>query len=991
MPVTSPDSVFKVLADRFYEKIKGETPTVYDPNYWQGRLLEYSMRDEKFRTNLFRFVDLLPALKTGSQISRHVNEYFAGNGNSKSGAIDLLLKAATFGPFSGFGSIAVRKGVTQLAERFIIGKDIESALKTAAKLHDEDFALTIDQLGEATLSYPEAKNYQKAYINLIKQFGDRTAKWHDNPIITNNHFGAIPVGNISLKLSGIEPNLDSVDPVGSVDRLKKALLPILMIAKEKNVFVNLDMEQWEYHGITYDLFEEITATPELRGWPHLGVVAQAYLKNSEQDLKRLISLAKNRGAPVTVRLVKGAYWDYEVINARAKGFDCPVYTEKVETDYNFEKLTELLFENIDHMHPAIASHNHRSVLNAIATAESKGIPNNSFEIQMLYGMAEPERKAIRDLGHRIRLYAPVGELLPGIGYLVRRLLENTSNTSFLRMSYHEGFDKGELLKKPVPAEQPEETIKMISGDLDTAFQNVPNTDFTERAAYKTYKDSMENIKAEFPIKAPVAVNNVERWKGETFRRFDPGSNDLLVGETVIPTLEDVEKAVLSANNAMPEWSGMDVVDRAVYIEKLGEIIENHRSRLAALEAYEVGKTWREADADISEAVDFCHYYARRAVMELSAGPQSDIAGEENELRYKGRGPTAVIAPWNFPLAILCGMTTAALVAGNSVIMKPSGNSSLVGYELYKMLKEVGLPMGVVHFIPGAGRLVGERLAQHPLIAQIAFTGSKEVGLGIIEKAAKVAPGQPQIKRVICEMGGKNGIIIDDDADLDEAVSGVLKSAFGYAGQKCSACSRVIVVGEDTYDSVVERLKNACDGIIIAPACNPETQLGPVVDAEVYKRLLDVINSPGAGAEAIYIGDKSKAPSSGYYVPPAVFAVTDEQHPLMQKEFFGPIVAVMKVNSFDEALKVATSTEYALTGGLFSRSPVNIEKARKSYVVGNLYINRGITGALVHRQPFGGFGMSGIGTKAGGPGYLLNFAEPQSISENSMRRGFAPDE
>lgn len=426
--------------------------------------------------------------------------------------------------------------------------------------------------------------------------------------------------------------------------------------------------------------------------------------------------------------------------------------------------------------------------------------------------------------------------------------------------------------------------------------------------------------------------------------------------------------------------------RAALLERLADRLLADRFALAALQTFEAAKPWQEADADVAEAIDFCRYYASQARCELAPRAQDRRPGETSLLLYEGRGPTAVIAPWNFPLAILCGMSAAALVAGNPVLLKPAEQTSAVAHALYERLMAAGFPPEVVHFLPGRGEQVGACLVAHPQVAQIAFTGSKEVGLAILAEAARVRPGQVQLKRVVCEMGGKNAILIDEDADLDEAVAGVVRSAFGYAGQKCSACARAIAVGA-AYPPFVARLVEACRSLAIAPAHSPACQLGPVIDEDSWKRLRARIADPGPGAVPLYVG---QAPAGGFYVAPALFAVQDPGHCLMQEELFGPVLAVMRVDSFAEALAVANSTEFALTGAVYSRSPTHLEEARRDFRVGNLYLNRPCTGALVHRHPFGGFKMSGAGTKAGGPHYLLNFAEPRCVAENIARHGFVPE-
>jgi RHH-type proline utilization regulon transcriptional repressor/proline dehydrogenase/delta 1-pyrroline-5-carboxylate dehydrogenase len=365
-----------------------------------------------------------------------------------------------------------------------------------------------------------------------------------------------------------------------------------------------------------------------------------------------------------------------------------------------------------------------------------------------------------------------------------------------------------------------------------------------------------------------------------------------------------------------------------------------------------------------------------------------VPGEMSHLFYEPRGVTAVIAPWNFPLAISTGMISAALVTGNTVVYKPSSQSFVIGSMIYKIFQQARLPHGVLNFLSGPGSEIGDFLVTHPDVALIAFTGSKEVGLRIIELAGKTPEGVMHVKNVVAEMGGKNAIIVDADADLDEAVVHILQSAFGYQGQKCSACSRLIVL-EENYDKLIRRLKDAAESIELGHTEAPEHIMGAVIDAAAKKRILHYIEIGKKEGKCLlerYIPD-----SNGHVVPLTILTDIRPEHRIAQEEIFGPVLAIIKVRDFDEALKVANNTQYALTGGLFSRSPENIARARREFRVGNLYINRGCTGALAGRHPFGGFKMSGVGSKTGGPDYLLQFMVPRNVAENTLRRGFAPME
>jgi RHH-type proline utilization regulon transcriptional repressor/proline dehydrogenase/delta 1-pyrroline-5-carboxylate dehydrogenase len=460
----------------------------------------------------------------------------------------------------------------------------------------------------------------------------------------------------------------------------------------------------------------------------------------------------------------------------------------------------------------------------------------------------------------------------------------------------------------------------------------------------------------------------------------------MVGRFGRATPEHANQAVAAALRAFPAWRDTPVERRAQYLLDAANVLRRRRFELAAWEVYECAKQWRESDADIVEAIDFCEFYAHE-MKQLARPRLRNVSGEDNAYFYEPRGVCVVIAPWNFPLAILCGMTTAALVTGNTVIMKPAEQSSIVAAKLMEVFLEVGLPPGVLHYLPGIGEEVGPVLVGHRDTAIIAFTGSLNVGLLINRQAADMQPGQTHVKRVIAEMGGKNAIIVDEDADMDEAVSGVVDSAFGYQGQKCSACSRVIIE-RSKHDSFLARVVEATRSLAIGPAEDPGAFVGPVIDEEAFRRLQAAIERGKSEARLAFAGDVRELADEGYYIPPHIFANVSPSSFLGQQELFGPVLSVLSAENLDHALEIANGVPYALTGGLYSRSPAHIARVRRDFRVGNLYINRKITGALVDRQPFGGFKLSGIGSKAGGPDYLLQFALPRTITENTLRRGFA---
>jgi RHH-type transcriptional regulator, proline utilization regulon repressor / proline dehydrogenase / delta 1-pyrroline-5-carboxylate dehydrogenase len=520
------------------------------------------------------------------------------------------------------------------------------------------------------------------------------------------------------------------------------------------------------------------------------------------------------------------------------------------------------------------------------------------------------------------------------------------------------------------------------------FHVEPLTDFSRAEARRAMDAALAQVMAQLGRTYLPIVNGQTVPTTATFDSLDPSHSKQIVGRCGRTSVEQAQDAVAAATTAFPAWRDTDPAKRADYLFRAAEVMRRRRLTLAAWQVYECGKPRREADADVAESIDYCEFYGRE-MLRLAASRRRDVPGEENSYFYEPRGVTVVIAPWNFPMAILCGMTTAAAVTGNTAIMKPAEQSTVIGAKLMEVFQEVGLPPGVVAFLPGVGEEIGPLLVDHPAVALIAFTGSRGVGLHINRQAAEVRSGQQHIKRVLAELGGKNAILVDDDADMDEAVHGVVASAFGYAGQKCSACSRVIVL-ESVYDAFVARLVEATRSLKVAPAEDPGCTVGPVIDADAHQRILAAVEKGKGEGRLVYAGELGTLKDEGYYVAPHIFADVPPAASIAQEEIFGPVLAVLRARDLDQALEIANGTSYALTGGLFSRSPEHISRIRREFRVGNLYINRKITGALVDRQPFGGFKMSGIGSKAGGPDYLLQFVLPRTITENTLRRGFAPD-
>ena len=986
---------------RIFELIDRHPQPLFTKAGLYQRVMELSMRDEDFKVQMFRFVDVLPSLQRSRDIVQHLDEYFA---EMRNGALLRTgVRVAKMAPW--ISAFVLRRNVAGMARQFIAGKNPQDVTKTLRRRYQQKIGFTVDLLGEAVVSEKEADAYATRCLELLEHLARETRDWRDPLGETVELF---PVVNLSAKISALSPQVTPRD----MAQLTEKLRPIVRRAKELGAFVNFDMESFSLKNLTLKLFKSLFTEPEFRDWPHAGIVIQAYLRESEKDLVDLLEWGRARGTRFGVRLVKGAYWDYETLRSTRNGWPVPVFQQKPESDANFEKLSRILLENHSIVTPAFGSHNVRSIAAAQAIAHELEVPPSRFEFQLLYGMAAPIKRALVDLGYRVREYCPVGELLSGMSYLVRRLLENTSNEGFLRAKFAENVSEQELLRAPtevlrqsrngpphstltttmttVTATQDRQQTREIS--LETppgeTYENAPLTNFAYPENQEKMRTALREVRERFGREYPLVINGEKVFTGKTIPSLNPSAPDQVVGDVAEAGIEEADRAVEAARAAFEKWRWTPFEERCQLLERAADIMERRRFELSALEVYEVGKPWSEADGDLREAIDFCLYYAQQ--MRLIGRPRltQRVPGEESYYHYWPRGVAFVIAPWNFPLAILTGMTTAALVTGNAVIFKPAETSAVIGAMLMEILEEAGAPPGAVNFLPGKGSVMGAHLVDHKDVDLIAFTGSREVGLRIFESAGITRPGQRHLKHVICEMGGKNAVIIDSDADLDEAIVDCTYSAFGYQGQKCSAMSRLILL-EDNYERVMERLVAAAASVRVGNPEDPGVVVGPVIDKNAYQRILEYIEIGKSEAKLAF--QRAEVPPHGYFIPPTIFTDVKPHMRIAREEIFGPVVSVIKVRDLDEAIAVANGTDYALTAGFFSRSPANIEYARARIEAGNVYINRGCTGAIVGRHPFGGFKMSGGGTKAGGHDYLLHFLLPRVVTENVTRHGFAPED
>ena len=982
--ISSPlEPIVSRIGEQLARLSAGRTPTLFEGRWWSHTALNLAMHDSHFKTQLFRFIDLLPSLKDDEQVLALAREYL-GDADTALFVTHWGLQALSATSLGArLSGKAIRSQVEHMARTFIAGATIEDAAPRLTNLWQQGRAWSVDLLGEATISDREADQYRDRCMKALTLLAREAVLSPPLPLLERDHLGPIPRVQLSVKISALSPHLDPIDPEGSYHSVAERLRPIIDLAMRLPASLIFDMEQAETKVLLVDIFTRLFAEPSYKDYPYAGLALQSYHRETAADIEGLLVWVRRRGVPIAIRLVKGAYWDSDTIRYRQRGWAIPLFEHKAETDASYESLTNLLLSQSLLIRPAFGTHNLRTLAYIEAVAESLKLPPESWEYQMIFGMAEPFQHAVTQYGRRLRLYTPVGDLLPGMAYLVRRLLENTSNESFLRKEYVESQSLSALLAPPVPERlSQKEPLQSQPASLQE-FRNEPHRDFSQADNRTSMMQALATVRPQLG-REWIPPSGGMRLTGPLIESRNPGRPDEVVGRLSSASLLDVEHAVRRASQVWGSWRDTTMERRVEIMRATASLMRRRRDELAAWEIVECGKPWREADADVAEAIDFLEFYA--ATWHRIASPRrlGQDPGELNERFYSPRGVTVVIAPWNFPLAIPTGMVSAGLVTGNPVLFKPSERSPMMGHWLSEILWEAGLPEGVLICLPG-GPDIGRALACHPDIATIAFTGSKDVGLGLLKDAGTVMPDQHMIRRVLAEMGGKNAIIVDETADLDDAITGVVASFTGYSGQKCSACSRAIVHAA-IYDRFLDRLKEAVLSLKVGNPEEPGTQVGPVIDRRAQSKIQDYIEIGKKEARLLVEG---RVTEPGWYLGPTVFADVAPTHRVAQEEIFGPILSVMKAASFQEALTLANSTAYALTGGVYSRSPGNLELARQQFDVGNLYLNRPITGALVGRQPFGGHRLSGVGAKAGGEEYLTQFVVTRVVSEQTLRRGFAP--
>ncbi|WP_419534792.1 bifunctional proline dehydrogenase/L-glutamate gamma-semialdehyde dehydrogenase PutA [Endozoicomonas sp.] len=920
---------------------------------------------------------LVNASTWGLLLTGKVVNLDAGEDSSAGGVIGKLVNR--------MGEPVIRQAVNQamkiMGRHFVLGRTISEALKNGLKQREKGYTYSFDMLGESALTMEDARRYHDEYLAAIRAVASEPDQ------------KSSPRAGISIKLSALHPRYEVAQKERVFKELVPALLDLVREARAGNVAINMDAEEQDRHELFLEVFERVYRHPDSRGWGGLGLVIQAYGKRALPSLCWLSALAREQGDRIPVRLVKGAYWDSEIKLCQQQGLPgYPVYTRKESTDVAYLVCAKfLLSEPVrDTLYPQFASHNAHTVASVLTMAEQ--LNASDFEFQRLHGMGDALYNQVLN-NHRqpVRIYAPVGSHKDLLPYLVRRLLENGANSSFVHRLVDAKTPVASLVQHPVETLKnrvcfQNDQIAMPRDIYGPERKNSLGVNIDVDSQWQPFHQTVKGFMAHDWHQGPwVNGQSVVHTKNATegTEVSCPYDRAQLAGHLSWSSEDQVEAAMDAAVRAFDAWDATPAEQRAICLERLADLLEEHREELVALCHREAGKTLHDAIDEVREAVDFCRYYANQAREKFSSsnvmpGP----TGESNELRLSGRGVFLCISPWNFPLAIFLGQVTAALAAGNTVIAKPAEQTSLIAGRALELMLEAGIPGGAIQLLPGDGRQIGSRLVADPRIAGVAFTGSTETAR-VINLALANRPGP--IVPLVAETGGQNAMIVDSTALPEQVVKDVLLSAFGSAGQRCSAL-RVLYVQKDIADRIIDLLRGAMKELSIGNPSLHSTDIGPVIDEGARQSLNNHIERMKKEATLLAECELSAECANGTFIAPVAFEIDHIDQ--LEKEHFGPVLHVIRYDAkqLPEVIDQINSTGYGLTLGIHSRNEVTATFIEERVKVGNIYINRNQTGAVVGVQPFGGQGLSGTGPKAGGPHYLQRFATEQTLSINTTAVG-----
>jgi RHH-type transcriptional regulator, proline utilization regulon repressor / proline dehydrogenase / delta 1-pyrroline-5-carboxylate dehydrogenase len=939
--------------------------------------------DSQTQTLLIR--DKIGSIEWGDTLSKS-DTFFSKLTSLGLATTDALLnwgfnQKGFFGALSSLGrklsEPVIRQSIGQamklLGHQFVMGETIDDALKRAQSAERKGYRHSYDMLGEGAKTMVDAHHYFETYLQAIQ----RVAGYKN----TSDIFGQ---PSVSIKLSALHPRYELAQKHRIHQELLPKLIELTRTAKDQGIGLTIDAEESERLDLSLEIIKSIAEDPKLKGWDGFGLAVQAYQKRGHAVIDWIAELGAQLNRRFCVRLVKGAYWDSEIKKTQERGLvDYPVFTRKVYTDISYQACAQKMFAASQFIYPQFATHNAYTLATILELAHAG---KHSFEFQRLHGMGEALYEQIVSHDVPCRVYAPVGKHKDLLAYLVRRLLENGANTSFVNKIYDQTIPIESMITDPAEEAlsyscHSHPKVPLPKHMFQPTRFNSEGYDLMDQAKLTALQHTLQEVSATFPHVIHPILSNQIHTEREVSKLFDPANPSHLISECALASLPEITAALTTASEYYEQWNQTSVETRAKQLEDLADHLEQQFTTFMSYLVYESGKTLPDANAEVREAIDFCRYYAHQArIHQGKPLPLPGPTGEINEMTLHGRGVFVCISPWNFPLAIFLGQVAAALVSGNCVIAKPAQQTPLVAYHVCRLAHQVGIPVAALQFLPAKGSLLGQYLLPDHRVSGVAFTGSTEIAWQINQTLAQ---RQTAIAPLIAETGGINAMIVDSTALPEQVVNDVITSAFQSAGQRCSAL-RLLFIQEEVADRIIEMLIGAMAELRVGHPSLIACDIGPVIDAKAQKELLDHINSLKSTANLLF--EVPLNAKTGYFIAPQAWEIPHASE--LTKEVFGPILHIVRFPSgtIPEVMAQINAKGYGLTLGLHSRVEATITLVRNLCKSGNFYVNRSMIGAVVGVQPFGGEGLSGTGPKAGGPYYLPRFCTEHTFTQDTTAAG-----
>ena len=949
------------------DRLKRRSPTMLDEAWWQDRMLLWAAWDSGVREQMYRFAAAYPSLRDYRSITRHLNEIYDFVAKESGPCERLAPEVPEENMILGRAMVwGIRRNFGRLARRFVASPETTELVNLLDDLRGQGHAAVLKLVATDPVTADDADRIANQYEEWLGEFQQETLFWPDVRQLDFDHHGPIPRLPILVQASKLEPVAFTDNDYPA--RLKKRITGLLKQALENGTSILFDVEPCRHEHTVLTMILDLLAKKPFRELTNVGLSIAADRVNAEDTLAEISARIEKRGTPIRLRLLECCRTNEESILHRYYNWPVPV-DSVANSRARFERLVNSALAQTDCLLPIVCSHRLRPISNALALSEAANLPTAAIEFEFPMGFGHDIGRLLVEQGHRVRTNVPVGPEVESLALLAREMLRNPSCDFIVQDHQDLEKDTEELLMKP---EETDATDK-----LETAtFSNEPLLDFGSEDERDALDAALEEVQSQLGNDYALLINGRAEDGRSHITSRNPAQPKEIIGTVAAASADQVSEAIDAARRAWLQWAKNSTNWRAEYLELIAAEFRNRRHEMMAWCMLECGMCRADANREVTSAIDFCMYYAWQ-IRHLDCVQQIAAPGESTEVVFRSRGVAVIISPASSPLAVLAGMTAAAIVAGNTAVIKPAEQASVVAWQFADLCMNAGIPDGVVNLLTGSGEELGPTLAGSPNVDIVAFTGSRTAGMEVNFAAAQHESTGRGVKRIVAQLNGNNAAIVDDDVDIDAAVAGVMSSAFAFSGQQCFHVSRLITVG-NVHDKFLQRFYEVLQDTKIGNPLKPATVIGPVMNAQAKEETSSLVDELRE-EEDVEIVQHEMTPDSGQYVPPTVISGLPEDHSVLEREFDAPILFVQQAKDFDQALSLANDYHSNLVTVVFSQSPGNLDQARLMLRTGNLFLNRSTNGPMVHRHPFGGFQMSGSGVQAGGPSYLQEFVVPVAVT------------